>query len=146
MTGPTPNSTWVPLEDLAKLGETDRALAERAYESVIEHRDESEWQVANALYSLGRMYRLASQLTPDEALEEDAEAAAEREKESQELLRRARDRLEAAHALSGSEHDPIRRGRLLYELTDVIAELGEHDRAIEMGREALALLLDQFPS
>lgn len=132
------------LEELSQLGEVEESEAEHAYESVISNATKvANWQLAAAHHSLGRMQRITAHETPEEALEhaeEDEQAAVARAESRHRRLERARDNLEAARGLASSDPDPIRRGRVLYELTEVLAELEDRDTAIAVGREARRVL------
>jgi CHAT domain-containing protein len=136
------------LQQLAGLGEIDRAEAEAAYREVIE-ADETiaAPHLGNANYQLGRMLRIGTQFDAEEFVEnwdpdheEGPEAEAPAEEEARSARLQARRHLEDAIELHDEESEPLAVGRAYTELADVLQRLDLIPEAIEAARRGAQLL------
>jgi tetratricopeptide (TPR) repeat protein len=129
------------LDSLAAAGGGDRSEAHAALTAVLDHReriaDRSLIGVTHHL--LGRVEVAQTDRRIQELVEEHDAAGALEDRDYTPELRSARAHYERAVELTTA--DPIRRGRALQELGDVLGRLGETDRAIEVLEEALTVLL-----
>jgi tetratricopeptide (TPR) repeat protein len=125
------------LRDLAALGEGSAAEAREAFQAVIDHaadiRDPTV--VGAAHHMLGRMDLATTRRSAEHYVEANAAGDVDEEPDIEPALRAARGHLEAARDLITS--DRIRRGRVLSDLSEALAGLGEGDDAIAAAREAL---------
>jgi CHAT domain-containing protein len=135
------------LQQLATLGEVDRAEAEAAFLEVIDAASLiDDDKVANAQYQLGRMLRISAEFNPEQFVEDwdpDARDNATQEAEEAEterLLSEAREYLEAAIELYQPEHEPAATGRAFTELATVLDRLECMEEATGSAEEGLRLL------
>ena len=128
------------LRDLAALGEGDAADARGVFEEVVDHAgdigDMSHAGVAHQL--LGRMDMALAHRSAEDYIEAYAAGALRDQPDAEPALRAARGHLESARDLI--TNDPIRRARVLDQLSEVLADLGEGDAAIAAARDALTVL------
>jgi hypothetical protein len=135
------------LQQLANLGQGDRAEAEAAFLEVIDAAPLiDDDKVANAHYQLGRMLRIGAEFNPEQFVEDwdpdardDATRGAE-EAETERLLLEARAHLEAAIEFYRSEHEPAATGRSFTELANVLDRLDYMEEATGSAEEGLRLL------
>jgi CHAT domain-containing protein/tetratricopeptide (TPR) repeat protein len=129
------------LQELAELGELDAAEAIQTYEEVIHHEQHlhDKWLVGAAHYSLGRYHITAARITAEKMADAD-DGDLDGLRDNRQSLETARKHLVAARELMSTCPDPVRRGRVLDDLSDVLADLEADEGAIEVAREALSML------
>lgn len=125
---------------LAALGEADLAEGRATFQAVVDHvadiRDRS--LVGAAHYALGRMELASTHRSAEDYVDAHEAGTMDEEPDTGPALRAARLHLEAGRDLI--TNDPIRRARVLDDLSEVLATLGEEDDAIAAAREALTVL------
>jgi CHAT domain-containing protein/tetratricopeptide (TPR) repeat protein len=128
------------LRDLAALGDGDTADARSAFQAVIDRaadiRDRT--LVGAAHQMLGGMDLATTRRSADDYIAAHADGTLNDEPDIEPALRAARGHLEAARELITT--DPIRRARVLNELSEALAGLGRVDDAVEAARDALSVL------
>jgi CHAT domain-containing protein len=129
------------LQELAELGEIDAAEAIQTYEEVIHHEQHlrDKWLVGAAHHSLGRYHISVARITAEEMADAD-DGDLENVLDNGQSLETARKHLVAARQLMRTCPDPVRRGRVLDDLSDVLADLEADEEAVEVAREALSTL------
>ena len=127
------------LRDLAALGEADVDEARAAFEAVVHDasaiRDST--LVGAAHQMLGGMDVATTERGPQDYVDDHAAGTLE-ELDEEPALHAARAHFEAARDLIAT--DPIRRARVLHQLSGTLAALNEVDDAIEAAQEALTVL------
>jgi CHAT domain-containing protein/tetratricopeptide (TPR) repeat protein len=137
------------LEALAGLGEVDRREAEAAYRAILANEDQvsEESQLGLAHLSIGRLLRRSTDLSAEDEYLEEAEVplyVGVDGVDNRPILNDARVHLEEACERLSRDSNRLDFGKALDELAEVLLRLEETDRAIEVNREALAILRPTF--
>jgi tetratricopeptide (TPR) repeat protein len=126
---------------LLELGVGELGAVEQAYGAVVDAAARVEpWLVGAAEFMIGRLQRQRAHLTPEQFVALRQSGDEDVELVDVALLESAFRHLREAARLASADHDPIRRGHTLDELSAVALDLGFDAEAIEAAREALTLL------
>ena len=126
---------------LLELGVGELGAVEQTYGVVIDAGAQVEpWLVGAAQSKIGRVQRQKAHLTPEQFVNLHQSAHDDVQLVDTAMLESAYEHLKEAARLAAFDHDPIRRGHTLSELSSVAQDLGYDEQAIEAAREALSLL------
>lgn len=130
------------LEALAELEEVGRDEAEAVFASLLTE-DVGEWAQAAANLALGRLLRKGTDVSwEDQSIDSDEVPAyiGAEGVDNRPVLHEAREHLERACERLEAGPDRLELGRSLDELAEVLTRLGDSERALEVNRQALAIL------
>lgn len=130
------------LADLAHRGEVEVGEARCVYEGVIAEQGAQldDWMVGAAHHALARVDLRAAAADGQTVMEAHASGELGSLVEDISLVETALERLRTARELTSEAPDPLRHGYVLSDLSDALGRLHADAEAIEVCREALAIL------